>query len=271
MRTTATFLLIIGCTGDKDTEETGTTGDTGTPTVDTTDTTDTETGTDPAATGSLAGDVQGPSGPVQDAQLRLCRGALCRNGATGQDGSFAFENIPDEWHSFEVIPLEGSGLATVFLPLLFAEDQARTLNLTALPHDAPSALEPSPEEHSVGLGLYVTVGEGELEPPLFQEETTEIFGVRVPQENWVPTDEVQGTVLAQWFVGPFDHHSVPAEGLPIRIDDEWGTAEGADNFRVYVGSYIDSAWLDAGQATHSGGSFTGPALPLLSTVILVQE
>jgi hypothetical protein len=272
MRATATFLLVIGCTGDKDTTETGETAETGAPTTDTSDTqVPTETGTDPQATASLTGEVTGPSGPVIDAQLRLCRGALCRNGATGTDGSFSFENLPEEWHSFEVIPLEGAGLATVFLPIVFAEDEARTLSLTALPHDAPSALGPSPEEHTVGTGLYLTVAEGELEPPLFQDPATEVFGVRVPQEYWVPTDGVQGTVLAQWYVGPFDHHALPAGGLPIRIDDEWGTAEGADNFRVYVGSYIESAWVDAGQATHSGGSFTGAALPLLSTVILVQE
>jgi hypothetical protein len=122
----------------------------------------------------------------------------------------------------------------------------------------------------VAPGIRVTVGQGELEPPSpFDPAPTEITGAAVPQALWVPTDGISGTVLGQWFLGPFD---TPASaGLPIAFDDAWTLGDGA-TLRVYVGSYEASAWLDAGTVTSAGGVLSGDAeLPLLSTVLLVQE
>jgi hypothetical protein len=40
---------------------------------------------------------------------------------------------------------------------------------------------------------------------------------------------------------------------------------------VWVGSYDDSEWLNAGTVTVSGAELTGTALlPLMSTILLVQ-
>src|SRR4051812_2852519 len=105
------WLVLAGCTGDKgSTSGTGDTADTPTAdTTDTTDTTDTETGTTVPATGLFDGSVVGPQGPIQKAQLRFCRGTLCRNGTTDAGGAFLFPNVPEAWHSFEVLPLDGSG------------------------------------------------------------------------------------------------------------------------------------------------------------------
>ncbi|MEQ1571798.1 MAG: hypothetical protein ABMA64_39590, partial [Myxococcota bacterium] len=256
-----------GCSGG--TSPSDKSGDTGAPletgdTIDTVDTVDTTTDTYQPPAGDLEGAVLGTGGgPVIGADLRLCRGAVCRNGVTDAAGGFAFGGVPAVWHSFEVVAPDEL-TATVFAPLLIVADETRAVTVHALPYDGtPSPLGSAVEEHPAGFGLYLELAAGDLEPPLFADEATWVAGARVPEPLWVPVDEVPGTVLAQWYVGPFDYTAV-SNAIPVRIDDEWGLADGAQ-LEVYVGNYLQSAWLPAGTATANGGSITGAALPNLAT------
>lgn len=281
MRTFALGLLVACSGGPSDSADTG--GDDADADVDTDADGDADADTDAdadgdadsdadadtePATASIVGTVTGPSGPLAAANLRFCRGALCRNGVTDGAGSFTFEAVPSDWHSLEVVAAPGSPLATILVPLNFAADEHRVIGLVALPLGPASALGPT-VEHAMGDGLFVTLGSADIEPPRFIDPATEVAGVRLPDLAFTPTDGITGTTLAMWYLSPFDHHAVDAAGLPVRIVNDFGLAEGA-TVQVYVGSYELSQWVDAGTATVSGADLVGASLPLLSTVLVVQ-
>jgi hypothetical protein len=273
MRTVALFSSIFaGCAGSGGDSSPGDkSGDTGTGPVTESGGSGADTDTTvPTYTGVLDGTLTAAGAPVADTPLRLCRGTLCRNTNSAADGTYEYDAVPPVWHSFEAVPGPESGFATPFVPLLFTEGQHRTVDLHLLPYDDVSPLGVDPQELPAGRGLYITAGLGDLEPPLFEADATEISGVRVDDPgDQVPLDGISGTLLAMWYVDPFDHTAVLPGGLPIRIDDEWGLADGA-TLEVYVGNYEQSAWLDAGTVTAYGGSLTGASLPNIATVILVQ-
>ncbi len=270
MRTMVGILLVAGgCSGEG--SEDNTKDATDTPTIETgtpIDTDDTQTTTlDLSA--SLAGSLVDPAGaPVAAAQILFCRGVLCRTGDTDASGTFSFDEVEVAWHSLEIRP-PNSDQAYVFAPVRFDTDQARAIDLIMPDIDPATPLQATATEIEMGAGLFVTVGSADLEPPLLVDPATEVAGVLLDPAWWVPTDDVAGTVLAQWSVKPFDH--VAPNGLPIRIENTFGLADGTTT-RVWVGSYADSAWLDAGTLTAAGGWLEGDArLPLTSTVLLVQE
>ena len=263
---------LAACSGDPstdagDTDRTGETGDTAA--TDTTDTNDT-TPTEPTSA-TLSGTVTGPSGPVVDAVLRLCRDGACRNGTTDATGAYVYEAVAADWFAFEVTAPVGTtpALATAFAPLSFEPDQLRPVDVVLPLLDPPSPLGPSAEEHPVGEGLFVTLAAGDLEPPLFVDPAAEVAGAWVPEDIRLPTDGITGTVLGMWYVGPFDHEAIDPAGVPVRFVDSWGLADGT-TLQCWVGSYEESAWLDCGEPTVSGGQITGASLPVLSTVVLVQ-
>lgn len=258
-------LVLAGCgsgSGSKDTaDQTETPG-----------TNDSATTEDPDAdlSAQLQGLVTGPSGPLANANIRFCRGAECRYFTTEADGTYAFSDVLVAWHSLEIVPPPGSGLATAFAALEFQTDQSRTVDISIPALDSPQALG-ARKELELGSGLLVTVGADDLEPPLFVDPATEAAGVQVPEAQWPPIDR-PGEVLALWYTVPFDHTAVPAEGLPVRIENQWDLPKG-QTYQIWVASYRDSAWLDAGTLTvGADGYLTGDAaLPLLSTVALVEE
>ena len=232
---------------------------------------DTDTDGDADVSASLSGTISGPGGSLADVDLRLCRGLACRNGLTGADGSFTFTEVEVDWHSFEVVGPDGSGLVTAFAPLQFQTDQARTVDV-ALVAGQTTALPASSGDVEAAPGLHLQIANGDLEPPTpFDPAPTSVTGASVPQASWVPVDGVSGTVLAMWYLGPFDTPAASTSGIPVSFDDQWSLAD-STTLRVYVGDYETSRWLDAGTVTASAGHLSGDAaLPVLSTVLLVQE
>jgi hypothetical protein len=254
MRTyTWAWLVAIACSGqpaDKG-ADTGADGDTDVDTDTDTDA-DADTDTPTACASTLSGSVQRSGGAVVDSEIRLCRGLLCRTDDTDAQGGFGFTNF-----------------ATVLVPMLFDCSTTRDVPTELLPLDPESALGATAAEHPVGAGLYVTVGVNDLEPPLFGPPPDAVAGVRVVDFSGIPFDGIEGTVLAMWYVAPFNYLAVPSAGLPIRIDNEWALADDTA-LEVYVGSYDDNQWLSGGTATAQGPDLVGAAIPLVSTVILVQ-
>ncbi len=263
MRLTSTlplFVLLLGCTGSGS-DPTGT------------DPTDPDPTDSPAPTGEtdqpltdVTGEVLDVAGsPIAEAQIRFCRGSLCLNGSTDDQGRFGFERVVAAPTSLEVIGPFGSTYATAFSAVLLEEEVPRHFVVTLLERDPPSPLTADPVWHDVGAGLRIEASSAAIEPPAFVDPATEVWGVFVPEEHHPPLDGLE-QVLAVWFVGPFDHHA--PDGLPIQIEGTYGLAEG-EQVRVRVGDYASSSWLDAGTLTVTGTGLQGDArLPVLSTVVI---
>ena len=124
---------------------------------------------------------------LADVDIRFCRGTECRYFTTGSDGSYAFENVPAGWNSFELVPPEGSGLATAFAPVKLASASTRTIDLTipALEGQTPIS-QASPTEIALGSGLLVTMAADDIAPPMFVDPATHAGGVLVPSALWPP-------------------------------------------------------------------------------------
>jgi hypothetical protein len=268
--TIGAVVWLVACSGSttKDTDlPTPTDADTDTDTdADADADTDTDTEDTSAALQGVVRDAGGA--PFEAAQLRFCRGVVCRNGVTAADGSYTFEDVAVDWFSFEVIG--GTGQVTAFVPLRFESQQTRTVDITVQDaEETPIPRNAAPLD--VAPGLRLEVGEGDLAEVPFEDPATEILAALVPPAQWVPTDDVAGTVLAQWAIGPFDFPAVDAAGLPMTFATPPAVAEGAE-LRVYVGSYETSRWEDLGTVTtQASGWSTSVGLPVLSTVLLVEE
>lgn len=259
-------VVLCACTGD-------TLDPTDPPPTDTdvivvTDT-DTDTGEDRSAT--LNGTVTDPSGaPLDGVQLRLCRNIVeCINNNTDASGTYSYPDVAVDWHSFEVLPpASRPDLSTAFAPVQLATQETRTLDVKLLAPTHEVTLSTTAAEHEVAAGLHLTVATTDLEPPLFAPDPDEIHGLFVRAADRVPMDE-GFAVHAMWYLEPFNYKA--SGGLPVRIveDPSWGLT-GTD-YRVRVGSYDDSAWIDAGTLTLAGGQLTGTAaLPLIGPVILTD-
>lgn len=263
MRSWSTLLALclVACHGAVDTNDTDEPEDTDEPILP---------GEQGDTSATLSGKVVGPDGELDGANIRFCRGEQCRYATTANGGAFTFEKALVAWHSLEIVPPAGSGLATWFAPIELLKDQSRQLDITIPALDPLVALPDASAELELGQGLYVTLGKGDLVPPLFVDPATHASGVLVDTEHHPPLDSLE-EVVAVWYTAPFDHHAKSDDGLPVRVKDAWGLAEG-EVLEVWVGSYTDSAWLPAGTLTvGEDGWLTGDAaLPLLSTVVLTR-
>jgi hypothetical protein len=271
MRFLTVGLWLAGCTstttGDDDAPEDT---DTDTPGSDTStvDTDTEETGGLPQAlTATLESDV---GAPLPGWSIKFCNLVGCRVTNSDAYGAFSYDNVTLDPHSLEPVPPEGSGYATMNLPLTFEADEVKDLALTAVKLQDTTLIPAVAAEIELGTDLFVTIGAGDLDPPdAFHPAASTAGGVRVPEAAWPPIDDVTGTVLAVWHTHPFDYHA--EAGLPVRIAGDLGLTEGA-TVHLLVGSYSDFAWVDAGTLTVTGGELTGTArLPLLSTILAVQQ
>ena len=235
----------------------------------------TTTGTTTGGTIDRSADVSGvitdeTGSPLEGVSIRFCDLQTCQFSNTDASGAFALTGCYAGWNSYEAVSPMGSGLATTFAPILLATDQSRDLSLTMPTLEAAPALGPT-TEIEVATGLAVTVGTGDLTPPLLVDEATEVAGVLLDPAHWVPADEIAGTTVAQWYLWPFDHHA-ESGGLPIRVHGAALGLSGA-SYTMYVGSYGDFAWNEVG--TFEDGDADGwyestGTLPLMSTVLLVE-
>lgn len=271
MKAMGWWVLATACTDTGTADKTSaTTGDTSTSPTDSA--TDTDSPTDPGPVAALNGVVTLDGAPLPGADTRLCRGSQCRYATSDAAGFYSFTGLPPSSYSLEIAPAAGSGLATLFVPLDLLGDTERVIDLRMYAYDDVTPLGAAEQEFPVGTGLTVTLSESAIEPAqAIAEPATEVGGVRVPVEGWLPFDGITGTVLGVWYVDPFDFVSVAPTGLPARFDNEWKLPE-ATALDVYVGSYELSDWVSAGTATVAKGGLTleGAALPLIGTVILVQ-
>lgn len=272
----ALFAGLVACSGGS-TDKSSDTGPTTGPSTGSTPTGGTYGGTtDPDRNARMSGTIRDCGGaPLADAQIRFCDPTICRNQTTGGDGAYDYTNSLIGWNSFEVFGPEGSDLATAFVPVELGDADDRSLDLTLCPHGPYNTLSGAATEFPHGDHLMITVSTTLLEKPTpFDDDATVSAGLLVDPAHHVPIDGISGTVAAQWYLEPFNYKSADAGGLDYRVD---GATLGlaAASYHVYVGSYDDFAWLDAGTISDADadGFYTPDAegLPLMGTVVLVEE
>lgn len=259
------WLLVLAACGEK-ADDTGSGGDTDATDSDTIGNTDTGGGggTDtPPEPQQLHGALVDEAGaPITGVQVKFCNTAGCRIASADGSGAFAFDEAVTGAYSLEPVP--PAGKATVLVPITLDPNEEADVTLVVPDLDAAHPLSASPTELELGSGLFVTVST-DLVVPFAEPDPTEAAGVRAP--TLPPIEGVTGTPLAAWYLAPFNYKS--DAGLPFRIADEWDL--GGATLHVWVASYDDFAWLDAGEVTAHDGYLTGSGkLPLLSTVVLVQ-
>jgi hypothetical protein len=171
----------------------------------------------------------------------------------------------------EVVPASGSGQATYFTVVDLVVDETRTIDLPILSYDVVVPLSASSQQYTLGTGLYATFAEDDIQSvEKLASPVEDVGGVRVPEAIWPPLDGLTGTPLGVWYIDPFNWESVDPGGLPAYFDNTWALPAGTE-LDVFIGSYSDYAWIDAGTATVSkDGNTIDFSLPLLSTVVLLQ-
>lgn len=264
MRYLALALLCTACTSGPAVE----TDDTDTIDTDTTDTETTDTEVTPVGSSTLEGAIVNAAGAAIDgARVQFCRGANCLTRHTDATGTYAFEDILDGPGSFEIIPPEGTDYAIAFTPIDLEDDATLSVDVTMLPLGAPVSIPATAAELEITDGVYVTLGEGELEPPLFVDDATEVAGVDATATP-MPVQLLEGTVLAMYYLAPFDFHATA--GAPIELRNDWGLADG--EAELYVAVYETSTWDKVGDLTVSGDRLVSSGgLHLISTIAVVRK
>lgn len=198
----------------------------------------------------------------------LLSNSIERSISTDPDGRISVAPLSLGAHLLHLIPPDGSSLAEILVPLIL-DDAPRELTLYAPALDPPAALAETPQLLPFGDGLELLVGLGDLAPPLFEEQTAVVTGVRLAPSQWPPTDGISTEVLAVWLLSPLGHRS--EVGLPMRVTETLGVIPG-ESARVWVSSLEEPQWLDMGSLTSDGAFLDGDALlPVLSTVVLTRE
>ncbi|MEN0068272.1 MAG: carboxypeptidase-like regulatory domain-containing protein [Myxococcota bacterium] len=257
------WVALIGCTGDMvEPEETG---------MPMEETDNPDPGPSEDLSASLEVSVVDANGAaVSGADVRFCRGPECRFATADDNGEFGFTKVAVDWHSLEVIAPVGdtSRLATAFAPVIFETETIREVDFVMPSLDAAVTLPGTAAPLAVGTGLTIELAAGDLKPPTFVPDAKEVAGVRLTEDQWVPVDGEEGTVVAQWFLDPFDHHALV--DIPMTFANDYGLKDGS-TLSVIVGDYITSTWLDAGTLTVEKGELVGTVnLPVTSTVVLLD-
>ncbi|MCB9780633.1 MAG: carboxypeptidase regulatory-like domain-containing protein [Alphaproteobacteria bacterium] len=284
-------LGLLAC-GDKDGDSGGTDGSTDTDGGDTdtdggdtdTDGGDTDTDTDGGGggTASISGKVVDPSGGgVEGVQMRLCA-ELCTTVSTGSDGSFAYNNVSADHYALEAVYLaDQKSYATPLDLISIADGDAISLEQDMILYPFATSSDVSSGESLVdvdgSLSIFVDAdkmtGSTANSPYLDDGESEYLAAVRVdPGAIGLPLEEVEGTVVAAWFMGRMSvAHDPPARFI---LADDLGLESGT-KLRILSADYDHKEWADGGTATVFQGGSTesdeGAGIAVFSTVLLVQE
>ena len=261
-----TSLALTAC-GDKDSIDSVPEADADTEADSDTDT-DTDADTDLPATASMSGVVvDGTGKPLEGIRLNVCK-EVCRTVSSDGEGAFEFEEFEAEWvHAFDGVDPSGERMSALTLLKESADVHRGDVQVTML---EPAQTEPMPSTptETALCGVHLTVSKDLLTLP-FGEDGETLTCTQAPPPTWLLWDELPGTPLQVWYLGPFDAHT--DEGLDFWIDNQLGLDEGA-TVHAWAADYANTAWSDAGTLTVVDGRLVSDGtLHLLSTLILVEE
>ena len=265
-------LGVVSCAGSASDEGGDSPADTGEPSGEADADTDTDTDTDvDADAATLTGYVLDvDSKPVAGARVSICRD-VCLVDMSDDQGAYTLVTPYSETQAFYVVPPADSGLATPIAPHTPAMGQTVELDVVMPALDAPVDLPSSAREVEVTDGLFLTVGADILEPAGFEELGDEVAAAPVAAEHSLPL-EVDGEVVAQWYVYPFEATS--ESGVALRLANQWSLPAGETYEVVVSGDPYEPGWIEAGTLTVSsdGESLEGDAeLPLFTSVVLLAQ
>ncbi|NOY25951.1 MAG: hypothetical protein GXP62_08780 [Oligoflexia bacterium] len=229
---------------------------------------------------TLNGQVLLSDGSPANVQVRFCA-SLCRSIFTDDAGNFEYLNVDPGHYALEAIDLsDQKNMASPLDLMSIADGEQRVLDtpIIVYPYQTVSDLGAKAQQVKLDGGLTVMadpsvmVASDANSPALADGESDYVSSVRVdPGAIGLPLDEVQGTVVAAWFMGRFS--VALTTPWSFTLADDLGLAEGAQ-VHVLASSYDEKSWLDGGTATVAGGQIVsddGSGIPVLSTVLLVTE
>lgn len=233
-----------------------------------------------AGTARLTGKAVFPDGSPANVQMRLCE-ELCRSEWTEKDGTFEYVAVEAGHYAFEAVYLEDQkAYATPLDFLTIADDQQIDLatDVIVYPFGTVHDLTGGAEDVTVDGGLTITVDPSGMtassanSPVLSGGESDYVAAVSVdPDALGLPLEEIQGEVVAAWFMGRMSVTLSPF--WSFTSSDAYGLADG-ESVRILAADYDTKQWLDGGTATVTGGvlaSDDGAGIPALSTLLFVKE
>ncbi len=260
------LMLALACAGDAETlEETAVEADADTDADTDTDTdADTDADADADADVVLSGTVSDLNGNPLLARMQMCLES-CYFAESGPDGTYTFDPLEPATYSYEIVVLQEGDWATPLVPFfLQADDAVIDLGVPLLESGSATPVG-APAEVQAASGVWLTLDEEELTLP-FGADGSRTQGVRVPPDQLPPIQGVDNTVLAAFYLAPFDAHS--SAGIGFRIDTQaLGIADGTQ-LQLFASNYLTQEWLDVGTFTTAGGEVQGDSLPVLSTLLI---
>ena len=242
--------------------------------ADTDTDTDTDVDTGEEATGSVSGTVVWEDGsPAEGVQVRLCYHS-CRAVLADGSGAFSYENVEAVGQTLQAVVLGDLGYATPNALVVVPADEARTLDdPIVVPTFATSEALSSAAEIAADGGLVIQADPDAMTVGSYTPTTDLFVASRQmdPSAAGLPFDELDGEVVAMWYLGDFDVTASPA--FPFTVSGLDGLTPG-EQLEVRTLSNEDKAWTLDGTATvGEDGTVTsddGGGIAHLTTMLLVR-
>jgi hypothetical protein len=238
-------------TGGGDTSTNGETGETG----------------NPFLTASLNGTVLDPDGaPLQGFRTNVCK-EVCKTSMTGADGSYEFTSLEPWTAAFYVQGNSELGYATPYAPVTWADNEEKTIDIRLL--DIGEVLSASGGgDHEFSSGIRVSFANGDMVDMLSSDAIEEVSATAVDDDARPPL-EVGETVLAVWYLGPFEAHG----SATVSVRNDWALATGETVSVWWAETPETSTWVNGGTLTAINGEdwLTGSAtIGAFTTVVITQ-
>lgn len=224
------------------------------------------TGTDPLLTAGLNGVVLDHDGaPLPDFRANVCR-EVCKTVMTGMDGSYEFSLLEAWAAAFYVQGNPDFNYVTPYAPITWAENEDHTIDVQLLKVEE-SQNASGGGEFWFDSGLYLSFGDGDMLGMLGDDPIEEVNATLASGPALLPI-EIGETVVAAWYLGPFESHGTAS----VNAKNLWNLPEGTTVNVWWADLPATSLWILGGTLTAGapGEPMTnnGATIGILTTVVL---
>ena len=223
---------------------------------------------EPVETFTISGSVVWEDdSPAAGAKIQVCAD-LCRRADVTADGTWSLSGLTSEVYIVLGFQQGDASIATTASLIdITADRDIGTMTLS--PYATQETLVAGMHDYTLDNGLVLSFDSAALAPGLYSIGTTENISSLAIDSSKVPSDIDASNVVALWMIGDFDHHV--ESGISWRIDSDLGLAEGASVTLKYLDNEAHT-WAELGTFSVSNGAIEGNgALPLLSSLMVVQN